>query len=170
MVLASEEKALALSEYPIWILSAGWSNDSPGLENRDWAQSNYVKDAARLAYRQAGIHSPYQAIDFAEVDDLYAYKELQSLEALGFFGYGEAGQATEEGLTHKDGALPVNVSGGSLGMGNLLDANGLARALEVVVQLRGNAGPRQLEDISIGLAQSWRGVPTASGAVIIFGN
>lgn len=170
MVLASEEKALALFEYPIWILSAGWSNDSPGLENRDWAQSNYVKDAARLAYRQAGIHSPYQAIDFAEVDDLYAYKELQSLEALGFFGYGEAGQATEEGLTHKDGALPVNVSGGSLGMGNLLDANGLARALEVVVQLRGNAGPRQLEDISIGLAQSWRGVPTASGAVIIFGN
>jgi acetyl-CoA C-acetyltransferase len=170
MVVASEEKALALSEYPIWILSAGWSNDSPGLENRDWAQSNYVKDAARLAYRQAGIHSPYQAIDFAEVDDLYAYKELQSLEALGFFGYGEAGQATEEGLTHKDGALPVNVSGGSLGMGNLLDANGLARALEVVVQLRGNAGPRQLEDISIGLAQSWRGVPTASGAVIIFGN
>ena len=55
-------------------------------------------------------------------------------------------------------------------MGNLLDANGLARALEVVLQLRGNAGSRQLEDISIGLAQSWRGVPTASGAVAIFGN
>jgi len=170
LVLASEEKALSLSDHPIWILGCGWSNDSPGLENRDWGQANYVKDAARLAYRQAGIHSPFQAIDFAEVDDLYAYKELQALEALGFFGYGEAGQVTEEGLTHKEGSLPVNVSGGSLGMGNLLDANGLARALEVVVQLRGTAGPRQLEDISIGLAQSWRGVPTASGAVIIFGN
>ena len=59
---------------------------------------------------------------------------------------------------------------GSLGMGNLLDANGLARALEVVLQLRGNASSRQLEDISIGLAQSWRGVPTTSGAVAIFGN
>ena len=170
LVLASEEKALALSDYPIWILGAGWSNDSPGLENRDWGQANYVKDAAHLAYRQAGIHSPFQAIDFAEVDDIYAYKELQALEALGFFGYGEAGQVTEEGLTHREGSLPVNVSGGSLGMGNLLDANGLARALEVVLQLRGNAGPRQLEDINIGLAQSWRGVPTASGAVAIFGN
>jgi acetyl-CoA C-acetyltransferase len=170
LVVASEEKALALSDHPIWILGCGWSNDSPGLENRDWGQANYVKDAARLAYRQAGIHSPFQAIDFAEVDDIYAYKELQALEALGFFGYGEAGQVTDEGITHKDGSLPVNVSGGSLGMGDLLDANGLARALEVVLQLRGNAGSRQLEDISVGLAQSWRGVPTASGAVAIFGN
>jgi acetyl-CoA C-acetyltransferase len=55
-------------------------------------------------------------------------------------------------------------------MGNLLDANGLARALEVILQLRGDAGPRQLEEVSIGLAQSWRGVPTASGAVAILGN
>jgi acetyl-CoA C-acetyltransferase len=170
MVLASEDKALSLSNDPIWILGVGWSNDSPGLENRDWAQANYVKDAARLAYRQAGIHSPFETIDFAEVDDIYAYKELQALEALGFFGFGEAGQVTEEGLTHREGSLPVNVSGGSLGMGNLLDANGLARALEVVLQLRGHAGSRQLEDINIGLAQSWRGVPTTSGAVAIFGN
>ena len=104
------------------------------------------------------------------MDDVYAYKELQTLEALGFFGPGEAGPATAEGITHRDGPLPVNVSGGSLGMGNLLDANGLARALEVVLQLRGNAGSRQLEDVNIGLAQSWRGTPTASGAVAILAN
>lgn len=170
MVIANEEKALALSESPIWILGIGWSNDSPSLENRDWSSANYTKDAARFAYRQAGIRNPYQAIDFAEVDDLYSYKELQSLEALGFFKPGEAGQATEEGLTYRDGAFPVNVSGGSLGLGNLLDANGLARALEIVLQLRGTAGPRQLDEINIGLAQSWRGVPTASGAVAILGN
>jgi acetyl-CoA C-acetyltransferase len=120
-----------------------------------------------MAYRQAGIHHPYQALDFAEVDDLYAYKELQSLEELGLFQPGEAGVVTEEGLTHKEGELPVNVSGGSLGMGNLLDANGLARALEVVLQLRGTAGARQLNGVNMGLAHSWRGVPTASGAVMI---
>ena len=170
MVIANEEQALALCDSPIWILGIGWSNDSPSLENRDWSSANYTTHAARFAYRQAGIHQPYQAIDFAEVDDLYAYKELQSLEALGFFNPGEAGPATEEGLTHREGAFPVNVSGGSLGMGNLLDANGLARALEVVLQLRGTAGPRQLDEISVGLAQSWRGIPTASGAVAIFGN
>jgi acetyl-CoA C-acetyltransferase len=55
-------------------------------------------------------------------------------------------------------------------MGNLLEANGLARALEIVLQLRGEAGARQVEDISIGLAQSWRGVPSNSGAVLIFAN
>ena len=64
----------------------------------------------------------------------------------------------------------MNVSGGSLGMGNLLDANGLARALEIVLQLRGEAGARQVENINIGLAQSWRGVPTTSGAVLILTN
>jgi acetyl-CoA C-acetyltransferase len=170
LVLASKEKALALSDHPIWIIGIGWCNDSPGLENRDWAQANYVRGSAKMAYHQAGIHNPYNAIDFAEVDDIYAYKEIQALEALGIFRPGEAGPATEEGLTHKDGELPINVSGGSLGIGNLLDANGLARALEVVLQLRGQAGQRQLEDISIGLAQSWRGVPTSSGAVAIFAN
>ena len=169
-ILASEEKALFLSDSPIWVLGIGWSNDSPSLENRDWGTSNSTKDAARMAYRQAGILSPEQAVDFAEVDDIYAFKELQVLESLGFFRSGEAGPATQDGLTQKEGVLPVNVSGGSLGIGNLLDANGLVRALELVLQLRGEAGPRQLEDIRIGLAHSWRGVPTTSDAVAILGN
>ena len=64
----------------------------------------------------------------------------------------------------------MNVSGGSLGMGHLLDATGLARALEVILQLRGDAGTRQLPKVNIGLAQSWRGIPTSSGAVAIFSN
>jgi acetyl-CoA C-acetyltransferase len=54
-------------------------------------------------------------------------------------------------------------------VGHLLDATGLARALEVVLQLRGQAGERQLEEVEIGLAQSWRGVPTTSGAVVVMG-
>lgn len=170
MVLANEELANSLSDIPIWILGVGWSNDSPALENRDWSSLNYVKESARMAYRLAGIQDASLAIDFAEVGDLYAYKELQTLEALGVFRPGEAGPATEDGLTQRDSSFPVNVSGGCLGMGNLLDANGLARALEVVLQLRGTAGPRQLDGVSLGLAQSWRGVPTASGAVAILGN
>ncbi|OGO12637.1 MAG: hypothetical protein A2Y53_05370 [Chloroflexi bacterium RBG_16_47_49] len=170
MVLASEEKASSLTDKPIWILGSGWSNDSPSLENRDWAHSIYTEEAARLAYRQAGINNPLEAIDIAEVDDTYAYKELQSLEALGFCREGEAGILTVEGFTSPDSGLPVNVSGGSLGMGNLLEANGLARALEIVLQLRGEAGIRQVEDVNIGLAQSWRGVPSASGAVLILAN
>jgi acetyl-CoA C-acetyltransferase len=170
IVLAAEEKATSLTEKPIWILGAGWSNDSPSLENRDWARAIYAEEAAWMAYRQAGISNPLEAIDIAEVDDTYAYKELQALEALGFCPDGEAGTMTLEGFTNPDSGLPVNVSGGSLGMGNLLDANGLARALEIVLQLREEAGPRQIENINIGLAQSWRGVPTTSGAVLILTN
>ena len=170
MVLASGEKALELSDKPIWILGAGWCNGAPSLESRDWGQAVYAQEAARLAYRQAGIRQPGQAIDFAEVDDTYAYKELQHLEAVGLCRPGEAGLLTEEGATEPDGDLPVNVSGGSLGMGDLLEATGLARALEVVLQLRGEAGPRQLEGVEVGLAQSWRGVPTTSGAVVVLGN
>ena len=170
MVLASAEKAETLTDRPIWILGAGWNNDSPSLENRDWARAIYAEEAAHMAYRQAGINNPLEAIDIAEVDDTYAYKELQALEALGFCRQGEAGTLTLEGYTATDSGLPVNVSGGSLGMGNLLDANGLARALEIVLQLRGEAGSRQVDDVNIGLAQSWRGVPTTSGAVLILAN
>ncbi len=170
MVLASEDKASSLTDKPIWILGTGWSNDSPSLENRDWAHAIYTEEAAKMAYRQAGINNPLEAIDIAEVDDIYAYKELQALEALGFCREGEAGILTMEGFTNPDSGLPVNVSGGSLGMGNLLDANGLARAFEIVLQLRGEAGVRQVEDVNIGLAQSWRGVPSTSGAVLILAN
>ena len=170
MVLASEEVANSIAEIPVWMLGMGWSNDTPGLENRDWSSMQFIQDSSRMAYRQAGIQDAALAIDFAEVGDIYAYKELQTLEALGIFRPGEAGPATEDGITQPGGSFPVNVSGGCLGMGNLLDANGLARALEVVLQLRGEAGSRQLDDVSIGLAQSWRGVPTTSGAVAILGN
>jgi acetyl-CoA C-acetyltransferase len=170
MVLASESTASTLTDKPIWILGVGWNNDSPALENRDWAHAIYAKEAARMAYRQAGISNPLEAIDIAELDDIYAYKELQALEALGFCREGEAGILTVEGFTSPESGLPVNVSGGSLGMGNLLEATGLARALELVLQLRGEAGMRQVEDVNIGLAQSWRGVPTSSGAVLILAN
>lgn len=170
LVLASQDKAELLSDKPIWILGAGWNNDSPSLESRDWARAPYVEGAAGMAYRQAGISNPLEAIDIAEIDDTYAYKELQALEALGFCQDGEAGTMTLEGFTNPDSGLPVNVSGGSLGMGNLLEATGLSRALEIVLQLRGDAGAHQVQDVNIGLAQSWRGVPTTSGAVLVLTN
>lgn len=169
-VLADAESARCLRDDPIWILGVGWCNGAPSLESRDWGSIPYIRKAARMAYQQAGFNSPLGIVDFAEVDDIYAYKELQSLEALGFFAPGEAGLMTEEGYTAIDAAFPVNVSGGSLGVGHLLDATGLARALEVVLQLRGEAGARQIENAEVGLAQSWRGVPTTSGAVVVFSN
>jgi acetyl-CoA C-acetyltransferase len=170
MVLASESRALALSDKPVWILGLGWCNDSPSLESRDWADLPYLRKAAGMAFRQAGIRNPWNEIDFAEVDDTYAYRELQSLEALGVCGFGQAGALLEDGALDPGGEFPVNVSGGSLGVGHLVDATGMMRALMAVLQLRGEAGAYQLDEPEIALVQSWRGVPTTSGAVAILSN
>lgn len=170
MVLASEERARELSDKPIWIKGVGWCSDAPSLETRDWGQAIYAKLAGEMAYRVAGIKHPRKEIDFAEVDDTFSYKELQHMEALKLCRRGEAGSMVEEGATQQKGDLPINVSGGSLGVGHLVEATGLQRTLELVLQLRGEAGKRQLPGVKVGLAQSWRGIPYASGAVIILSN
>jgi acetyl-CoA acetyltransferase len=89
---------------------------------------------------------------------------------LGFCQFGEAGLLTAEGVTEPGGYLPVNVSGGSLGCGHLLDASGLRAVAEVVLQLRGEAGAHQLPDVETGLAFGWRGVPSTSGAAVVLSN
>ncbi len=169
-VLASGETARALTDTPIWVRGVGWANDTFWMESRPWGQARYAREAAQMAYRTAGIKSPRAAIDFAEVDDTFAYKELQHLEALGLCSPGVAGPWSAEGGTALSGEFPVNPSGGALGQGHLLDATGLARVLEVVLQLRGEAGPRQIEDAEVGLAFGWRGVPTTGGAAVILSN
>ena len=166
LVLASEKVAPDLTEKPIWIRGLGWASDSPSLTNREWGRAKYAELAARKAFEQAGLGRA--DIDFAEVDDQFAYKEFQHLEAIGLAPKGEAPKMLEEGQFEVEGELPVNPSGGSLGVGNLLEANGLFKAAQVTLQLRGEAGKNQVKG-DVGLAQSWRGIPTNSGAVAILG-
>jgi len=170
LVLAAKERAEQLSDVPIWIRGVGWCNDSFSLENRDWSRAIYAAHAGDMAYGMAGIRSPWQELDFAEIDDTFSYKELQHMEALRLCQPGEAGILTGDGATEIGGDLPVNPSGGSLGVGHLLDASGLARVLEVVLQLRGEAGQHQLSEVETGLAFGWRGLPTTSGAAVILSN
>lgn len=168
LVLASERAAHQLTGRAVWVTGVGWSQDAPSLETRVWGEARYMKLAAERAYAMAGIRKPRRSISLAEVNDGYAYKELQHLEALSLAAPGEAGAMTQEGATERDGALPVNVSGGLLGRGNLFEANGLAQAMECVVQLRGEAGKRQVKRAKSAIAASWRGVPSSTGAVAIF--
>ncbi len=92
------------------------------------------------------------------------------MEALRLCNPGEAAAMLENGATSFQGELPINISGGALGVGHLFEASGAHKILELVEQLRGEAGARQVPDATIGLAQSWRGVPTATGAVAILSN
>jgi acetyl-CoA C-acetyltransferase len=166
VVLATESKAEQLRGKPVWLTGTGWCNGSPNLETRDWVSPEYVARAARMAYDQAGITDPKHYFDFAEVDDTYTYKELQHLVALGLASACDAGRNAELGKTARNGKRPVNVSGGALGMGYMYEATGLARFYCAVQQLRGEAGAMQLPKAKTALVQAWRGVPTASAAVI----
>jgi len=170
VVLAAEDTAKKLRDDPVWIEGVGWSSDSPSLETRDWDIATYAKLAAKKAYALANIEDPTRDIQVAEVDDTYSYKELQHIESLGLSGDGKAHVLLDQGTFDHDGELPVNPSGGSIGMGHTLEMSGLVRVIELVKQLRGQAGHHQVRGVHTGIAQAWRGVPTASGAVAVLSN
>lgn len=166
IVLASGEAARRAAK-PVWIRGIGWISDSPWLASRNWAAASYAKLATEMAYRMAGISDPAAEIRFAELDDTYAYKELQHLEAAGLARTGEAARMTLNGETARRGRLPVNPSGGSLGMGYCYDVSALYRTAEAVRQIRGEAGGAQVSDATTGLVVSWRGIPTQTGGALV---
>jgi acetyl-CoA C-acetyltransferase len=170
VVLAAEGRARDLTDDPIWVLGTGWSSGSPTVESRTWGEADSVRSAAERAYALAGVDDPAEEVDLAEVDDMFAFKELEHLEALRLADADELGELVLEGELEPDGELPVNVSGGALGQGHLFEANGLARVLECVEQLRGEAGERQLDDVALAVAQSWRGPASTSAAVAVLAN
>jgi len=165
-VLASEEKAKDFCDDPVWILGLGWCSDTPCLEARGWGEAAYASVAGDKAFKMAKDVRP-KDVDLLEIDDSFSYKELQHLEAMGFCKKGEAGVLTEKGVTAPDGEIPVNASGGSLGMGYTFEMAGLQRLCEMVLQLRNRAGEHQVKNARTGFVQCWRGIPTASGAAMI---
>lgn len=165
LVLAAEERVNSLSGTPVWVEGIGWCSDSPTLESREWGEAVSTKLAAEMAYKQAGIKP--NDVDIAEICDEYSFKELQHMEALGLCAPGEAKHLLESGETERDGLIPVNVSGGALGVGHLFECSGAHKVAEICAQLRGQAGARQVKDAKIGLVQSWRGVPTTTSAVAV---
>lgn len=167
LVLASAQRATSLRQRPVWLRGGAWMTETSALETRDWARATYATLCAERVYAEAGVTQPERQIDVAELDDSFSYKELQHLEALRLCRPGESGYALEAGAFDLGGELPVNPSGGSLGQGNMIEASGLRRVLEVVLQLRGEAGPHQVPGARLGLAMSWRGIPTTTTAAVV---
>lgn len=110
---------------------------------------------ARIAYDQAGLGP--QDIHCVELHDATAYGEMHQTEALGFFAKGEGGLHAERGDTRIGGRIPVNTSGGLLSRGHPIGASGLAQIHELVTQLRGEAGRRQVQGARIGMAENGGG-------------
>jgi acetyl-CoA acetyltransferase len=124
---------------------------------------------ARLAYETAGVGP--EDIHVAEVHDATAFGELTVTEELGFCPIGEGGIFAESGATALDGKIPVNPSGGLISRGHPIGASGLAMAYELVTQLRGEAGQRQVKNPRIAMQENGGGTignDTAAMAIHIF--
>ncbi len=167
IVVASARNArkLARKNKPVWVSGISWFSDTPNVEEMDLGQALYASNSARKAYEMARITRPLSQVDFAEIDDTYAYKELQHIEALGLAK--RAGKFVSSGKADSDGEMPINVSGGSLGMGYFVEASALVRVYESVLQLRGEAGKMQLNNPRRCIVQSWRGIPTQTGVAAV---
>jgi acetyl-CoA C-acetyltransferase len=153
VVLAPTDMAKSFSDAPIKIAASAQASDTLALhDRRDITTLDATVHAARRAFYQAGI-GPRQ-VDIAEVHDCFTIGEIVAIEDLGFVEKGLGGKATEEGLTSLGGSLPVNTSGGLKACGHPVGATGIKQAYEIALQLRGEAGRRQVEEAEIGLTHN----------------
>lgn len=167
VVLVSEEAARK-SRKPIWVLGSAAASDSMCLhDKKDLSRALATERAAQAAYRQAG-RGPAD-VDVVELHDCFTIAEIVATEGLGFFEPGTGGGAAEKGWTSLGGKLPVNPSGGLKAKGHPIGATGAAQVAEIVTQLRGEAGSRQVDGARIGLAHTLGG-NTATVLVSLFGS
>ena len=156
MILASEDKAKKITDKPVWITGMGMCYDHHELGYRDLADCDALVSAAQMAYKMAGIKDPVKELDLAEISEHCAYQELLWSEGLGFCGKGEGGKLIDKGTTAMGGELPVNPSGGLLS-GVPLCVAGMQRVAECVLQLRGEAGGRQVSGAKTAIAHGVEG-------------
>jgi acetyl-CoA acetyltransferase len=128
------------------ILTTGTYNNQ-----RDITGWEIEKRAAEGAYQMASLGP--KDIDLVEVHDAFTISEIIHYEDLGLCAPGEGGRLIDEGATELSGKIPVNPSGGLLAKGHPVGASGVAQVVEIVWQLRGEAGKRQVKNARVGLAQ-----------------
>ena len=169
MILAREKKAKKLTAKPVWILGVSNCYETHYLGDRDLAECDALVTAAKKAYSMAGITDPMKQINVAEISEEYSYQELLWMEGLGLCSRGEAGKMIDAGVTRMGGQLPVNPSGGMLS-GNPTVVAGMTRVAEAVLQLRDEAGERQVAGAKRALAHGFTGACGQLQGVMILGN
>jgi len=166
IILCPLGEAKQYTDIPIKILASGAATDKIAIHQREEVTSlKAVRLSGERAFKQAGLKP--DDIDVAEVHDCFTIAEICIIEELGFAEKGKGGEFTERGHTTLDGKIPFNTSGGLKAKGHPVGATGVAQVVEIVEQLRGNAGKRQVKGAKIGLAQNMGG-SGASSAVHIF--
>jgi acetyl-CoA C-acetyltransferase len=144
VILAPLEVARKYTDTPIRVLASAQASDTIALhDRRDISTLDATVNAGHKAFLQAGL--THQDIGLVEVHDCFTIAEICAIEDLGFCTKGEAGKLTGEGVTALNGDLPINTSGGLKACGHPVGATGIKQIYEVVQQLRGEAGKRQVE-------------------------
>ncbi|MDP2960238.1 MAG: thiolase domain-containing protein [candidate division Zixibacteria bacterium] len=157
VILAPLDLAKKISQKPlVKIIGSGHSTDTIALHSRnDLTEIKSTERAVKIAYDMSGKRP--EEINLAEVHDCFTIAEICVIEALGFVEKGKGGPETEHGLTTLSGKIPVNTSGGLKSKGHPVGATGVAQAIEIVKQLRGDAGERQVKNARVGLTQNMGG-------------
>ena len=167
VVVAPLERARKFTDTPVRVLATAQAGDTITLhDRRDICTLDASVAAGRWAFEMAGLSQ--KDIDLVEVHDCFTIAEICAIEDLGFCKKGEAGVLTEQGVTALGGDLPVNTSGGLKACGHPVGATGIKQVCELVQQLRGEAGKRQVDGAEIGMAHNVGGTG-ATVAVHILG-
>jgi len=166
VLLCPLDQAKKYTKRPVKILGSGLATSSMALADRkDPAFLDAVQASAERAFKMAGIGP--SDLNVVEVHDCFSIAEICCIEALGLVDRGKGGSAARSGLTALGGSIPVNTSGGLKSKGHPVGATGIAQAIEIFEQLRGEAGDRQVKNARVGLAQNMGG-SGASSVVHIF--
>ena len=162
MIISNEKQ----SDRNVKILSSQIASDTISIvERKDITSFKATKIAARRAYEESNL-KPTE-IGIFEVHDCFTIGELIALEDLGLCDKGNGKHLVENDLISINGEYPVNTDGGLKAHGHPIGATGLAQIYEIVTQIRGDAGKRQLPDIESGLAQNIGGIGGTSGITIL---
>src|SRR3989440_526807 len=162
VVIAPLERAAEFTTKPARVRGIAQASDFLALDEKDDITTfRAVECAAGKAYRMAGVQA--SDIQFVEVHDCFTIAEIVAIEDLGFVKKGQGGPYTLEGRTCLHGERPVNTSGGLKSKGHPVGATGVGQICDIVQQLRGDAGERQIRNHSLGVAQNLGG----SGATCV---
>jgi acetyl-CoA C-acetyltransferase len=162
VLLTTLERARDLTARPIVVRGIAQTSDRVALDEKESITTfPAVRAAGEKAYAMAGVLPG--DIDVAELHDCFTIAEIIATEDLGFVKKGEGGPYAASGATSRSGERPVNTSGGLKSKGHPVGATGVAQLCDLVLQLRGEAGERQVQRAELGLAQNLGG----SGATCV---
>ncbi len=153
LLLVAEDIAKRFTDHPLHIIGSGQASDVALHDRDDLTSLAAARRASQEAYGMAGV-TP-KDIRIAEVHDCFTIAEVVATEDLGFFAPGEGYKAAEDRVTARDGAKPINTSGGLKSKGHPVGASGAGQAVEIFKQMRGQAGERQVAgDIPLALTHN----------------